>query len=356
MSSDYTSIIKHSFEIVKKNKWLLVYGLLLAGSGGAWGSSNLNIGDLSEIRKIFEEDQPDLPEKGAQVLGTFASTLGQWFTNVGLDKWLLLILGVLVFILFSVVLGLVIQSWAKASLITGVQIGLESGKTDLKNTSSAGITQLKKLIIFSLLMTAITFLILTILPLAWFLIFLVFKGIQELKIFWIIVGVFLGLTTFFIMTILFAMVSIYAERLIVLRSYTPWEAWKEALRISKKSFMSTLVMGIINSIAKASVGCLGVIILLLILGLPIFFLLYPGISKGQFPYYSIFPAAILFIIFIFANMVIRAALVVLIYSNWNQVFNEFISQKEAEEPIELQEKLRSSPTASGSEKSTTWRG
>lgn len=35
---DYASIIRRSADLVKKNKWLIVYGLLLAGAGGGGGS------------------------------------------------------------------------------------------------------------------------------------------------------------------------------------------------------------------------------------------------------------------------------------------------------------------------------
>ena len=331
---DYSAIIRRSIEIVKKNKWLLVYGLILAGTAGGGGGSGSGGGgsDWSELKDLQKDIQQDLPQKTSQVLGSYTNSLKDWFLSINTSYWLLLGLGLLIVIVLSIVIGLVIKNWAKGSLITGCSIAENDELVDLKNTSPQGLKYLKNLIIYSLIVTGISLTLIIVIPSFWVLVYFFVRNLEVFKIIWIVLGVLVGFLTFIVAILVISVVGVYAERLIVLKNYKPMQAWKKGLSLGKKGFMTTLVMGIINSAIEFGVGCVSILILLIVLGIP-GFIFISFIIKGEISAITIIGIVLLIFIFIYTNLIIRAALVVFKYANWNQIFNHILSQEESQKDL-----------------------
>jgi len=327
---DYSSLLSRSLEITKSHKWLWVYGLVLAifgaGSGGGGGSSTSSSGGIPK------EVPRELPEKTAQVLGQATDAFRTWIANVPTLNWILLILGFVFLIFFFVVVGLILKAWAKGGLIAGLVEAEQGLSPTLASTSPVGIAKIKNLIILSLLVTGITFGLILVLGI-FFLVPYLILGNSSLKVVWTILAILFGGLAFVLALVLLAMTNIYAERLIVLRGFSPWQAWKKGLKLSKGSFLPTLMMGIINQAIGCSVGCLGTIILMVILGIPALMVILP-VFKGGFHWPgwpTIIFLGILFLVFLNLNYLIRALLTVFNYSNWNLFFKEIIKEETSNE-------------------------
>src|SRR4030042_3260604 len=173
---DFSSILQRSWEIIKKNKWLLVYGLVLAGFGAGGVSFNGSFPSSNNINfKDLQKGVPkDLPEKTSQVLGAFTSAIAQWFKTVPPVVWGLLILGITLTILIGVIIRQVILCWARGSLIAGVQMADQNQTVSLSNTASLGIKSIKNLILLSLIMFGITLGLFLVMGLLWIAGFFVF--------------------------------------------------------------------------------------------------------------------------------------------------------------------------------------
>lgn len=320
---DYSIIIKRSLEIVKKYKWLLVYGLILSGLGGGFNSLSL-VNSFNQT----PESTKEYSETSVKVLGAYTSSITEWVSTVTITTWLLVGLATIMLLIMTAVISFVIKAWAKGSLIYGVNLALKQEKPTLSNTSPGGIESIKSLVFLSIISFLFTFLTTVFLPAIWFVVFILVRNIELLNTVWIGLGGTAGIIVIFMSYILFAMTRVYAERFIVFEKKPAWIAWKEAFNLSRKSFLPTFVMGIVNTAVSSSVGCLGSIVLVITLGIPVLIILYPSIKMATFPS-SLAIGSILIILITFAwlQFLIKAALTVFKYTNWNQIF-EFIHPKD----------------------------
>ena len=86
-------------------------------------------------------------------------------------------------------------------------------------------------------------------------------------------------------------------------------------------------MGIINLAVTGVLGCLTAIILLVILGVPTAILALSSPSPLMLPVLGL-----AFLLFIYANMLVRSLIAVFKFSNWNQLFNQALfNQKNQKE-------------------------
>lgn len=321
---DYGKIINKSIDVVKRNKWLLIYGALLGGSlgssGSGGGSSSTSTKTPSDI-KSPDIKLKDIPSETSKVLGETIGSLTTWFHSISPATWALIILAVILIAIVSIVFGLVIRNWAKASLIIGAQMALAEKEVNLKNTSPLGKAKTKSLIIYSLIVIAIVWGTILALGLIGTLSYLLLSGNGALLALWGVFIVVPGVIWLVITLIMAAMTSIYAERLIVLDGYKPWDAWKKGLSLSKGNFIPTVVMGIINTLGTGIFGCLTMVVALVILGVPSFLLIYVPFSRGGYPPFISWVFMGLFIVALILTMtLVQAASSVFKHSNWNQVF------------------------------------
>lgn len=321
---DYSAILRRSWELTKKNKWLWIYGLVLAVFGGGGGSGGGGGGGGSGSSN---ENTP--MEKTSKVLGDATNALQSWLSTVSIQTWILLGVGVLLFILVAIIIGLVIQNWAKGGLISGLHKADGGVTPTLQNTSPRGIASLKQLILFSIISFFVAFgliigfvLITAILVGGGYLLLGFSKPIQTT---WLILGTVAAVLTFIVLVMLLIMIGIYADRLIVLENVAPWAAWKQGLSIARKKFFPTIIMGVLNTLVGCSAGCLSTIALLIILGIPAIILIVPLFRGGSFHWPNPLQAGaifFLFALFVYLHLAVRAVLVVFSYGTWNLFFKE----------------------------------
>jgi hypothetical protein len=316
---DFTEIVKRTYYLIKKNKWLFVYGLVLAtvASGGSYSNLRIPSDSLKDWEKVPEE----IPQEATKVLGVFTSTFTEWLGSVTWQSWFILVLSIISVLLVSVVIRIVMTGWAKGALIAGFDKAYKDQSVDLRNTTKSGFASAKSLIIFSVLAGLIGVGIVMGLVLLWLIVFLVLGNWETLRIIWAIAGGIAGAFTLIYSIILLTMINVYAERLIVLHGFQPMTAWKKALSLSRNNFLMTFLMGLINSILGSAIGCVSVLIMLVIFGIPAFIVVLPSITAQKLP--SI-PAIIflvfLFIIFAYLNFLVQAVIVLFKYGNWGQIF------------------------------------
>ena len=327
---DYGAILSRSLELIKKNKWLFVWGLVLAAfaTGGSY-SQSANYTNPSSFESLPEGIPENLPEKTSLVLGTYTTAITEWFYGVSPITWVFLFFVVVAAILFGWLVKLIITSWAKGGLIYGFERAIKNEETTLKNTSPVGIKSMKNLIIFSIIMFFIFIGLFLVIPGIWVLVYLLFSQIEVLATLWVVVGILGGIILIFGSLIILSMITIYAERLIVLKGMAPWEAWKKALVIGKGSFLATLVMGIINMVVGFGLGCISIVIALVVLGIPGYILVFPSIMTESWPSPAVWISlAILLLIFILASLLVKAFIIMFKYANWNQMFEHALKKKE----------------------------
>ena len=312
---DFGSVIKRSKDLVFKNRWLWVYGLVVAtltGSGGSGFGNGFSTSD-SKSGKIPPEAQKMVQEVGKAVT--------DWVATIPAHAWILFGIGLLILIVLGIIVQWVTISWAKGALIGGLEEADKGEIVTLQNTTHFGIKSLKKLIIFNIITSLISLGTIIALLVVYGLVSLVLSFIQPLMILWMVMSGLLGLLGLIIFLVVLAMVAIYAERLVVLKDFSPWEAWKKCLAISRGNFLNTVLMGLLNSGIGCGVGCVTSLVITTVLAIPAVILAIPLFAKNVF-WPSIVGLIFLLLVWVTANSLVRAGLVVFNFSNWNQIFKK----------------------------------
>jgi len=321
---DYTAYIKNSFSIVIKYKWLWIFGAL-AGSG-----SGFSLSRGFDFFNNFYPDQKPLPdpssstEKIANVLGSTTSALKDWLQSIPISKWVILSLLLICLIIMGLLIALIIINWSRAGLIKGIDKALSENEVSLETVSPEGFKYLNKMILWSLFLFGIVLCLTTITPLLWLLIYLIIKTITFLNIIWITVGLLAIIPLFFISFLMLTIINAYAERLIILKDYSIKDALKTAVIISRKTLLASALTGLINFGFKIFIGFAGFISLFLLIGLPAY-LTYRSIQTySAFSLFLGILTVFALLIFIFISSVLGASLNVFSYSNWNQLFRDYL--------------------------------
>ncbi len=322
---DYSSYIRASFNLVKRNKWLLIYGALAGAGGGV--SLNSNFSRSLNNAKTNQNPQDilkTLPKDTAGVLGSYTSSLKDWFYSIPASKWILFALFLAILIIIGISIVLIIRNWARGSLIKGVDMAYKGEKVDLSNTSPYGFKYLRNLVLLTLRLFLVGLLLTVAAPLLWTLIFLVIKNIMILKILWVIIGILAFFVIVFIGFIFLTLINIFAERLIVLKNMDLSSAWKKAIEMSKKSLFASILMGVINKIIGLFVGLANLIVLGILIGVPAYLAVKLYSTNPAFSVFLGTVTLMSFLIFIFAASLIGAAITTFNFSNWNQLFHDYL--------------------------------
>jgi hypothetical protein len=330
---DYGAIIKRSWEITWKNKWLWVVGLVLGAFGG--GGSNYNYsgsGSSSSSTNNLPNNLPkDLPKETSEVLGAATDYLKNWFSQIPVTTWILLGLVILLIVIIFMVVSLVIVAWAKGALITGLKDADEEKEVNLKTMAPSGIASMKNLIILNLISLGLTIALvigsLAVVGLPGLVLSVILPVLGTI---WFVIAGIAVFLTFMVLVFLFAVLTIYADRLIVLKGYSAWEAWKKGFNMGKKQFIPTLVMGLINNCLGCGAGCLAVSVILIVLGIPAFIIAAPMFANGfQFPaLWQIICGLVILFLGIYSMALVTAIMIVFRYGTWNLLFKEIMKQEE----------------------------
>ncbi len=333
---DYGKIVNRSWVIVKKSRWLWVYGLVLAafGAGGSGGGSGGgNSGGTSKSLKNLPNKLPsDIKEQGQQVLGAATTAISDWFRAVPLTTWLWLLLVLLILFGIGLIVAMVLKNWAKAGLIYGLDLADKEKPVTLPSTTQTAQRNIMPLVKLGLIQTGVFLTVLTAGIVGAGIIALVVMLLKDLPAAGAIVGILFGLILgggLIILMMMLSMIGIYADRLVVLYSYQPWDAWKKSFSLTKKSFLSIVVMGLVNSMVGCAVGCLSSVISGIVLAIPGVSLLIPVFSKGLagLSVTTGVGLGLLVILFIQINLVVKGLLVVFNYSNWNLFMKQALSEE-----------------------------
>jgi hypothetical protein len=339
---DYGKIISKSWDITKRNKWLWVYGLVLAILGGssARGSGSGGSGSSASSPSPQLKNLPgNIPQETEKVLGTATDTVSQWLSNVPVSTWIIIGIIILTVIIIGIIISWIARSWAKAGLIAGVADASDGREVSLVSTSPRGIASCKNIMIYDLLIgiisigVLIVFLVLGVIG---------FIAIKLIPIVGIIISVIAGLIlvfTFIFLIILCSIISVYAERLIVLRKYAPWDAFNKGLVIAKKNAVPTVLMGLINDAFGCGAGCISsAITIILILPAVMLGIICAGVFGSDKPenitsLIVLLPVLagvgmVIISLIISVNCFISALVNVWKYSNWNEFFREIIKTEE----------------------------
>lgn len=334
---DYGAIIKRSWDLTWKKRWLWVYGLVLAAfaSGSSFSNFNSFRNSGSSSSSTKSQIPADLPQQGAKVMGGATNALASWMAHVSPWMWVLLVFAVLVSILVYVLIVWVLSAWAKGALISGLDDADKDKEVNLLTTSPKGLSNAKNLIILSLISFGISFLVLISAMGIFGIGLLVFSvsGLSALAVIWgIIVGIAAFLTIVVAM-VLIGMLGVYADRLIVLHHYSPWQAWKKGLSLSKNNFLATALMGLINAVLGCGIGCLSLVLMGLLI-VPVLVIFIPLLAVGGI--LAAGPGAVVaavfgLLLFIFAatyiSVGVRAIMVVFNYATWNQLFRKVMEDE-----------------------------
>lgn len=331
-SIGYGKIIKRSFEIAKKFKWLWIYGLVLGASfssgGGGSGSSSSPLKNLP--KNLPKEIPKDLPQQTEKVLGETTNIIKDWFISIPASTWILLGFTFLILIILGIIISWILRSWAKAGLIHGTYDADQNQNVTLLSTSQKAIPKIKALIIYSLISFGFGILVIFGPMIIVGSGFLFLSLIPPINYIWLVLSGIAAVIFIVIAIVLFSITSIFAERLIVLKNYTPFNAWKKGLSFSKKQFIPSILMELINQVCGCGIGCVGLLIFAVVLGIPGLVILIPAFSNG---FHLPSPPAIIallmfFILAIIIMQLINAIFTVFKYSNWNLFTQEFFKENQ----------------------------
>ncbi len=325
---DYTKIIKASFELVKKNKWLWLFGALAGSTSGT---------NYNSFRSVFENNPGknetfytglnNIPETGAEAMNEASDIFLQWVRSVPAEKWVLAVVsGVLLFIIIFAVL-LVIQNWSKGALIKGIDDSLRGKKCELKTLSENGNLYLAELIRLSLIIAGFILASVILVPLSWILIYIIVQQNTFLSVIWVIAGAIEAVILFIGTIFISSFVSIYSQRLIVLNNMKAKEAFIAGVSASRKAFLTSLLMGAINFGIKMAAGIAEAVVAAIFIGVPAFLTIKTYDSNTAFSVILGGATAMSIIILVFFLSLVNAGMNVFTYANWNQLFNKYIENE-----------------------------
>ena len=288
MKSNLGQIVKESYSITIKNKWLWVFGaLLIAGAGFNFFSFSDSSGDSKKEYKNISNSVYDVPgfpmseddKSRLQNLDAFFSEVPEnfeetvldekklksnqmivqsllAFTNVPKQYWWFLVVAFSTFTFLMIVLGLYIKSWASCALIKGIDAVSQGANIGLKEMSSLGrpyILELIKLNIFSTLLAVVP------IGVSFILIIISFE-VPGLTILLGLIGLVLFLASFVFMLLVFAGAVLGKVALTI-----TGKKWKEAFidgfNLAKAYIVDVIALGVVNCCFTVVLTCLSVIII-----------------------------------------------------------------------------------------------
>jgi len=337
MKTDFGKIINQAFAITFRNKWLWVFGLVLAvttssGGGGGGGSSNRSSSVDKKVNTQIDNYQapsstppnlqnlaPQLLNNGQRVLGEATLSVKEVLSHVPVSYYFFFAFAVLLAGALSVAIVIYAKSWATGSLINGID--LESTKTfvSLSASSAKGRGTAIELVKITLIPS---FILMVILAIPSFLV-LILAGLMPS------LGVILAIPLIFVAAIILIFVSVIialGKFAIVLEGL----GWKSAFRrgffVLKTNFLDIFVMGIINCFigSLASIASCLVLLPLLALGIASFasVTVFPPILVAALPI-----GALVLVLVIMAFTLLRAVLIVFSHATWVLLYKELTGLK-----------------------------
>jgi hypothetical protein len=326
-SIDYGKIIHRSWALTRENKWLWVFGMVLALFGGS--SSSGGSGGSGSSSNVSQSATPSasLQNPGKIINGLFGF-VRQLFSSVPQSTWMLLGIGILLSVLLAIIVTWILRDWASACLITGMDDADRGKIVNLKTISPRGLERTKYLIFSDIIVIGIIFGLLLAGGLLIGIGLLVFMFSPVLQMIWGVLTGIIALMAFIITVVGLVFMTAFAQRLIVLKDLSAWPALKQTFSMLRKIVLPVLVMGFINSSIGCIAGCLGLIVILIALIIPGIIIALPVITHGivALNAVQVIGFILLIMIFIAANLLLKTILVVFNYGTWNLLFRQIIEE------------------------------
>lgn len=312
-------LYQRSFEVIKKNKILWIFGIAAAGAGlGNYSNfrsfGNFDSDTFKNLPGNLFKDAPANPsvEHLTQVLGSSTDVLSQLFTTVPAYLYILLGLELLLVFIFGMIITLIYKAWADGALIYGIQMASQNATLSIQDLSEKSFTSIKPLIW------------LQIVP--WLIFLLISAALSAISISLITIGstrivglIFLFVSLLIIVygLILLNLSSIWALRKIVLDKQKAADALKLGYKIAREKYWSMSLLGAVNAI----LGILIMIIPAALIIAPIIGGVFLILKNPSFLPGLIIGGAILFLILIIALQIIGGILYSFKACIWTLAYN-----------------------------------
>lgn len=246
-------IYKRSFEIVRKNKWLWVFGMMLVATSGASFSGNFQ--SFGNVSKSF--NQSSTPGSGItpdfSVFTTVFSSIMNVFSQVPVSAYATLGISVVIAIILGVIIALVVVSWAQGAAIGAINDGYNNKPVTLRAGSLYGIRSFKR-IIWLLIVPGLLYFLAIIIP--FIISFFIMIALWDSTL-GRLIGILIFLTFLFIMILASLAISasvIWAKRITVIEGKSAYQSFKEGWVMVKEHFLKMIVLGCSNCILSCCLG------------------------------------------------------------------------------------------------------
>lgn len=331
-STDWSisELYSKSWQIVKNNKILWLFGMAAVGFSSGSSRFNFNSDSFDSIKKFFQNnDAGTTSNKLTQVLGastnTFSETLKNLFFAVPLWLYVLLGLGILLLILINIILGIIYQAWVNGALIAGVNAGAVSQKPTISQSSNNAFPAIKGLIWLNIIPTLVFFLVAAVVfGILIFGIVLLPSFSKAIPIILTVVAVIGALVGWILLTL----TQIWASRRVVLDRKPASESFSSSFKIVKKKFWHMFALAIVNTVLSLVAMFVMAVPLIIVGGVAVFSFIFSKPNFSLLPFLIII-GVVLFLLYtvgytIFSGILnsFKASVWTLAYNHIKGVYNE----------------------------------
>ncbi|MBI2029221.1 hypothetical protein HYT02_02285 [Candidatus Gottesmanbacteria bacterium] len=249
-------IYKKSFGIVKKNRWLWVFGMVLVATSGASFSGNFQ--SFGNISSSF--NQGSTTNSGAapdfSIFTTVLSSIMNIFSQVPVSAYATLAISVVIAIILGMIISLVVISWAQGAAIGAINDGYNNKPVTLRSGSLYGIRSFKR-VIWLMIVPGLLYFLAIIIPFIISLFVMIALWDSTLGR---LIGILIFLIFLFIMILASLAISasiIWAKRITVIEGKGAYQSFKEGWVLVKTHFLKMIALGCSNCVLSC---CLGITI------------------------------------------------------------------------------------------------
>jgi len=308
---DFIDILRRALKFTWENKSLWVLGFIMALFTGT-SSSNI----ASNYRNYANQNSYDSSSYNNSAT---IESINRFFQQPGVI--LIIILALIVFLIISLI-GWYLVSIARGGLTHAV---ISSQKVKLNQAWKFGVTNAVRYIVLDLV--KLPFLIITMLPLVIFIIIIILLAAASTAapiLFILICGVAIILVIYMLITsIIWAMVSSNADRVLIIKNTTALETLKISLSLSKK-YWDKYLMGWLLSIIPNCAWAIIMFFVTLVGVIPAILIIITAAYAG--PIVLIFTVLIVLVLFSLVMAVINAPYIMFNYTYWTMIIAELLGQ------------------------------
>lgn len=317
-----SELYSKSWQIVKNNKILWLFGMAAVGFSSGSSRSNISSDNFESIQKFFQNnDAGTTSEKLTQVLGastnTFTETLKNLFFAVPMWLYVLLGLGILLLILVNIVLSIVYQAWVNGALIAGVNAGAINQKPTISQSSNDAFPAIKGLIWLNIIPSLLFFLAVAVV--FGILIFAIILLPSFTKAIPIIITIIAAIG-FLIIWLLITLTQIWASRRVVLDRKPATESFYSSYRMVKKKFWHMVALAIVNTMLSLVAMFIMVVPVIIVGGVAVFSFIFSKPNASLIPV-LIGVGIVLFLLYMIGYTILSGILNSFKASVWTLAYN-----------------------------------